>query len=156
MSLIKTIKAQLGLSNTATQNFTLTAEAADGTMKLARGNAGATTQDIITVASTGAVDFPQLARSLTPNGYVKLPSGLILQWGTSSSTASSANNINVTFPITFPNAAFQVQGSIGLGNAAGNYTVQTSIVNTNNAVLTAQNNGAYSSGISILWFAIGY
>lgn len=63
MSLIKTIKAQLGLSNTATQNFTLTAEAADGTMKLARGNAGATTQDIITVASDGKVVLNQNIRT---------------------------------------------------------------------------------------------
>lgn len=61
MSLIKAIKAQLGLSNTATQNFTLDASAADGTMKLARGNAGATTQDIITVDAAGRPGFPQLA-----------------------------------------------------------------------------------------------
>lgn len=53
MSLIKAIKAQLGLSSTATQNFTLTAEAQDGTMKLARGNAGATSQDILTVDANG-------------------------------------------------------------------------------------------------------
>lgn len=58
MSLLKAIKAQLGLSNTATNNFTLTAEAADGTMKLARGNAGATTQDILTVDAAGKVTFP--------------------------------------------------------------------------------------------------
>lgn len=59
MSLIKAIKAQLGISATASQNFTLTAEAADGTMKLARGNAGATTQDILAVTSAGAVKLPQ-------------------------------------------------------------------------------------------------
>lgn len=58
MSLLKAIKAQLGLSNTATNNFTLTAEAADGTMKLARGNAGATTQDILTVDASGNVNAP--------------------------------------------------------------------------------------------------
>jgi hypothetical protein len=64
MSLIRSIKAQLGLSNTATNNFTLTAEAADGTMKLARGNAGATTQDIMTVDASGKVAFPQNAQTL--------------------------------------------------------------------------------------------
>ena len=46
---------QLGDSATATNNFTLTAESADGTMKLARGNIGATTQDLITVSSTNVV-----------------------------------------------------------------------------------------------------
>ena len=53
MSLIKTIKAQLGLSNTPANNFTLDASADNGTMKLARGNAGATTQDILTVDASG-------------------------------------------------------------------------------------------------------
>ena len=59
MSLLKTIKAQLGLSGTPANNFTLDASADNGTMKLARGNAGATTQDIMTVAADGKVSFPQ-------------------------------------------------------------------------------------------------
>jgi hypothetical protein len=53
--LVKT-NIQLGDSATATQNFTLTVPAApDGTLKLARGNAGATTQDILTVDAAGNV-----------------------------------------------------------------------------------------------------
>jgi len=59
MSLIKAIKHQLGLSVTPANNFTLDASADNGTMKLARGNAGATTQDIMTVAANGSVSFPQ-------------------------------------------------------------------------------------------------
>jgi len=59
MSLLKAIKQQLGLSNTPANNFTLDASADDGTMKLARGNAGATTQDIMTVDTLGNVTFPQ-------------------------------------------------------------------------------------------------
>ena len=53
MSLLKTIKTQLGISSTATNNFTFDASADNGTMKLARGNAGATTQDILTVDALG-------------------------------------------------------------------------------------------------------
>lgn len=63
MSLIKLIKAQLGLSGTPGNNFTLDASADNGTMKLARGNAGATTQDILTVGADGKVAFPQNAQS---------------------------------------------------------------------------------------------
>lgn len=63
MSLIKAIKHQLGLSVTPANNFTLTAEADNGTMKLARGNAGATTQDIMTVDAAGKVVFPQSNRT---------------------------------------------------------------------------------------------
>lgn len=121
MSLLKIIKAQLGLSATATQNFTLTAENADGTMKLARGNAGATSQDILTVASDGTVSAgvqpttgvrslalatmqkfaDEFGSSLAASGFQKLPSGLIIQWGNTATTGGSAT---VTLPTTYPNA----------------------------------------------------
>lgn len=58
MSLLKFIKAQLGMSSTPSDNFTLDASAQDGSMKLSRGNAGATTQDILTVDAAGKVAFP--------------------------------------------------------------------------------------------------
>ena len=53
MSLLKTIRQQLGLSVTPANNFTLDASANNGTLKLARGNAGNTTQDILTVDANG-------------------------------------------------------------------------------------------------------
>lgn len=55
MSLLKANSVQIGQSNTATNNFTLTAAAQDGTIKLARGNSGATTSDILTINSSGAI-----------------------------------------------------------------------------------------------------
>lgn len=56
---------QLGDSGTATQNFTLTVPAVpDGTMKLARGNHGGTTQDILTVDAAGKVTLTQNVQSL--------------------------------------------------------------------------------------------
>ena len=96
MSLIKAIKAQLGLSVTPGNNFVLDASADNGTMKLARGNAGATTQDIMTVDAAGKVAFPQgviapagtvLQQLLfTDNGSTSLP-------GTISNVTQSAKNI---------------------------------------------------------------
>lgn len=54
MSIIKAILHQIGLSGDPAKNFTLSVPAApDGTMKLSRGNAGATTQDIISVSASG-------------------------------------------------------------------------------------------------------
>lgn len=49
---------QLGDSGTATHNFVLQTNV-DGSAKLARGNAGATTQDVMTVNSAGVVKTPQ-------------------------------------------------------------------------------------------------
>lgn len=60
MSLIKANAVQIGQSPTATQNFTLAVPSSpDGTIKLARGNAGATTQDVLNVSNAGVVSFPQ-------------------------------------------------------------------------------------------------
>jgi hypothetical protein len=58
MSLIKANAVQVGQSPTATQNFTLAVPSSpDGTIKLARGNFGATTQDVISVDASGNVSF---------------------------------------------------------------------------------------------------
>lgn len=59
MSGLTKSQVQLGDSATSTQNFSLTSAAADGTMKLARGNFGATSQDVLTVDAGGKVAFPQ-------------------------------------------------------------------------------------------------
>ena len=59
MSQLTVNKIQIGQSATATQNFTLSVPSSpDGTIKLARGNAGATTQDILNVDASGVVSFP--------------------------------------------------------------------------------------------------
>jgi len=58
MSLIKANAVQVGQSPTATQNFTLAVPSSpDGTIKLARGNSGATTQDVMSVDASGNVSF---------------------------------------------------------------------------------------------------
>lgn len=59
MSLLKLLAVQLGISGTATNNFTASVPASpDGTMKLARGNSGATTQDLVQVHANGTVQLP--------------------------------------------------------------------------------------------------
>lgn len=101
---VKTNNLQLGDSSTATQNFTLQTNV-DGTAKLARGNAGATTQDILTIDAAGKVDLLNLLRSLAAEGSYTLPGGLIVKWGTcNSSTTPQAK----TFPTAFPTACFAV------------------------------------------------
>lgn len=172
MSLLKIIKAQLGLSATATQNFTLTAENADGTMKLARGNAGATSQDILTVASDGTVSAgvqpttgvrslalatmqkfaDEFGVSLAASGYQKLPSGLIIQWGTGNIAANNTLT-NLALPVAWPNGLLQCSASWvdsgpttgGIGSAAGTSPLtQIGFYNS------------YTSALNIRYIAIGY
>ena len=62
---IKTQNIQLGDSATATNNFVLSVPASpDGTVKLSRGNVGATTQDVLVVDASGLVKLTQGLQSL--------------------------------------------------------------------------------------------
>jgi len=92
--------------------------------------------------------------SLSANGYQKIPTGLIIQWGTSGSVAAGAS-VNVTLPMTFPNSVLSVTGTpIGAGvnlNPVG-VGIAASV-----SGLTIYNWGAsiaYSAGVR--WIAIGY
>jgi len=48
----------------------------------------------------------QFSNSLTTNGYQKLPSGLIMQWG--NSAVNPTTSLAILFPITFPTACLNV------------------------------------------------
>lgn len=155
MSTLKTNRVQLGQSGTATQNFTLTADAADGTMKLARGVAGATTQDILTINALGEVDFPQLVRSYGASGYQKLPGGLIIQWGDGVTNGSGVGT--VTFPINFPNAIFQCYAA---DRAIAAATANAQIVSCNDGSVSgmtvySMNDTGVAATSQFKWFAIG-
>lgn len=114
-----TIKSnvQLGDSLTATQNFTLTAAAADGTLKLARGNAGATTQDILTVDAAGVASL--LGQRIFSRGNILgtvsqsagVPTGAVIERG------SNANGEYVRFADGTQICTFS--GSVSLAVSSG-------------------------------------
>ena len=106
MSLIKANAVQIGQSPTATQNFTLAVPSSpDGTIKLARGNSGATTQDVISVDASGNVTA-NVSKSIVTTKYTNTPRALeerfrddvtnILDWGAqgdgSSNDTTAINN----------------------------------------------------------------
>ncbi|WP_446033097.1 gp53-like domain-containing protein [Pseudomonas protegens] len=107
--------------------------------------------------------------SLSPNGYIALPSwlgGLILQWGVVSATGGTAPFGTLNFPMAFPGVTRVVLGAPGATNI--NVGLNTSgsggipIVAFDLITLTGarwrldSNNGtAMSAGIPIRWIAIG-
>lgn len=125
MSLLKTIKQQLGQSVTPANNFTLDASADNGTVKLARGNADATTQDILTVDAAGNVKCPVTQPGDAPvYGVRAWASWTGSTAGTNAPTAggnvstvtrNSAGDYTVTFTTAMPHANYAV--SIGIINA---------------------------------------
>ena len=93
--------------------------------------------------------FANPGASLAANGYQRLPSGLIMQWGLNN-TPAGANNVIVNFPIAFASAVYSVTGNaVGFAGYNGDQ-VQFNAVNTSNF-------RAYTTTASVAfyWFAIG-
>jgi hypothetical protein len=86
MSLLKSNSVQIGQSSTATQNFTLSVPSSpDGTIKLARGNSGATTADVLSVDASGNVTTTLANGIVTP---AKLSQPMTLMTGQNATGTS--------------------------------------------------------------------
>lgn len=122
MSLLTLIKAQFGKSATPANNFVIDASADNGTLKLARGNAGATTQDILTVDAAGNVTV-----SYAGLGYGTGAGGAVTQ-ATSKLTLVTLNK--PTGQITMNNAALAA-------GASATFSVMNSLVGTTDVVVVS-------------------
>ena len=89
--------------------------------------------------------------SKTPDGYTRLPSGLIIQWG---STTSGGGVNGVSFPISFPNAILAGSGSVS--GYVGWFTINVSNQTPSGFSVSAFYNNALHPDIPITWLAIGY
>lgn len=90
------------------------------------------------------------------NGYQKLPSGLIIQWGQNSMPAPGSSN-SVTYPIAFPSAVYAV---LITTNATGGATTgiapsSTNVVTTTGFGWVRFAGADYSSYGVGYWMAIG-
>jgi hypothetical protein len=102
-----------------------------------------------TTWTSAALNFD---KSLSTNGYQKIPGGLIIQWGITSSI-SSDGSVTVTLPIAFPNAMLVATASgynISTSGAAGPSMI-TASYSTSSFVIRNDNTAAQAT-----WIAIGY
>lgn len=108
----------------------------------------------LAISGSAQLKFAEVfGSSLAANGYQKLPSGLIIQWG--SVTLSGATAQTVTFPITFPTALVAAVANWENNNGAMpvGITSKTKI----SMVLMQGTIGSAPSGTSNTpWLAIGY
>lgn len=98
---------------------------------------------------------PFFANSKVTNGYQKLPSGLIMQWGIRpyDGTTGAAG---VTYPIAFPNACLNIQ-IIGISySVTGCDIYSVGDFNQYNFVAWGSANNDTAAGIQFHWVAIGY
>ncbi|MDO8294377.1 MAG: hypothetical protein Q7T29_16165 [Gallionella sp.] len=108
--------------------------------------------DRTTKAATMACFSQEFGASLTSAGYQKLPSGLIIQWGSTADVTAGGTTV-VNYPIAFPNGmmGLSVSPSFSTVGAAAAYM---SHINTSNSQMTINNTGAVTCAAR--WIAIGY
>lgn len=123
-----------------------------GQLFSAQINDGLATDEVLYWRS-GNGRLTQLIRNTQPvasaNGYTFLPGGLLIQWGNFNPNSS----INVTFPIAFPSAVYNIQLT---GSASNNSTFRNG-VSTGTLTTTGFTwEGTLSSNWKpIYWLAIG-
>lgn len=106
-------------------------------------------------------DFAPSSASFTGNGYQKLPSGLIIQWGTVS-VSSAGTGITgegvVTFPVAFPNAALSVSASYELTGGAinGALSLYHRSLSASGVRFGLDEASSTTTTTSVKWIAIGY
>lgn len=95
-----------------------------------------------------------LGSSFAPNGYQKLPSGLIIQWGGTQVYASDgANGTVVSLPVAFPTALLCAQAT---DSGASAFAYSANGVGSSQLKLWAKNyTGVYTDGYCF-YFTIGY
>ncbi|PWY40584.1 phage tail protein [Pseudomonas sp. RW409] len=120
----------------------------------------------VTIQPGSAIEFIYLSAStilatngagtaqLTSNGFQKLPSGLILQWGSAVSVGSATGNWSATFPIGFPNACI---GASILGNGGPTvFSLVSKATNGLTATAMLSTTGAATANLGGFFFAEGY
>lgn len=85
----------------------------------------------------------------TSTGYA-WTGGILMQWGT---TTASTGDISVSFPVNFPNNAFNVQ--VTAIRAAGTYTTNFAVSNLSTTGFSIHNANSSATSLAYYWFAIG-
>ena len=88
-------------------------------------------------------------------GWVKLPNGLILQWG-KTPVIHDENSTDIVFPIAFPNKVLNIQLTENQMRTVNNHATHLAALNVTNSKFTFKINSTLPIDSSADWFAIGY
>lgn len=97
-----------------------------------------------------------LAKSLSNDGYITLPGGLIIQWG-GLAASGGAVSVSGTLPLTFPNARYATLALCvdQTGGTVSTVLYATAATNTLSQIgLSIKDAGAYTS-LSLRYLTIG-
>lgn len=89
------------------------------------------------------------------NGWVRLPNGLILQWG-KTPVVHDENSTDIVFPIAFPNRVLNIQLTENQMRTVAAHATHLAALNVTNSKFTFKINSTLPIDSSADWFAIGY
>ena len=145
-----------GITSTYVKLTQLSTESVAGIIKISTtAQVSAGTDNTTAVSPAKLRELFANGLNTATNGYQKLPSGLIIQWG--AAAFNGANGINgevITLPIAFPNAFLRITGTDGGygANAIGITIISESQFRCWGRVVSS---GAFSD-TGFHWIAIGY
>ena len=145
-----------GITSTYVKLTQLATESLAGIIKISSTAQVSTGTDNTTAVSPAKLkELFTSGSAKTQNGYQKLPSGVIVQWG------MAADNVpNITFPVAFPTSCVSLQITRGGGtasNSSGSSGVGASVILTLSNVGFSVDSVMQSADKSLVYFlAIGY
>lgn len=153
-----TISGTTGVQGNLTGAVTgnLTGNASTATLATTIADGAVTTSKLALSAVTA--DRINLVTSLSSNGYQIMPNGLIMQWGNTGTSGffnSPGKRLLVTFPVPFPTACLNVQGTAYVYDA-GTYVAVPEIYSLTRTQVGWQDGDNDSTPWDIHWFAIGF
>lgn len=126
--------------------------------KLNAIEAGAQVNEVVSIdGAKGLITLGALAsfaKTFGASGYQKLPSGLIIQWG--SYTAGASGAVYQFFPIAFPNGCFNVSVTGISESVTATDIFGVGAISAVNFLVYGSNNADGAATMRFYWLAIGY
>lgn len=111
---------------------------------------------ITNITTLAGIDVNNPIQSKTTNGYVTLPGGVIVQWGTATAALTSGGTSSHTFPIPFPNACQTLNFTFNASTIASTSALVYNAKTTTGFTTIRQNNANADTFTTFNWVAVGY